>query len=849
MAPRFGALAHAFAERFFTGFALAPEEVERLRGLEARGAVVYVMRYTSRLDYFLFNWLFLRSGIRLTDFANGIRLLPQQPLGAGLRLIARRIWLARLRRSGLRERGLSLVRASVRGQRSAFLFLRADQLVDRARPAAQAVESAQSEIDYLREVLDAVFDEPLDVALVPLAVFWRARGRGRRMLDVLYGSPERPSVTWKLLSFLWSYRNLAVRIGTPIDLRAFVDERREQGRAVVVKQVRRSILIFLRREEKPVLGAALRSLAGTEAVVLNSPEVVAAIAEQGGSTWLGRWRARRSARRQLRGIASRPNPTVLALLDMLVSWVFRRLFQRIDVTGFEEVVEAAKLHPLVLLPNHRSHFDYLILSWLFYERHLAPPLVAAGANLSFWPLGPILRRGGAFFLRRSFDGDPVYTAVFRSYVQLLIKDGASQEFFIEGGRSRTGKTLQPRLGLLRMIVEAFARGVRRDVYLVPIGFTYERLVEERSMTGEKRGGAKTQESLGTLFQARRVLRSRFGSVAVRFGEPISLAEVTGLAPRSHAAEAAHLRKVAARLGDEISRRINDLITAGRSSVSAVALLGGRGPGLRVRDFRDRVVEVVALLDLAGLARSGNLARELAEGRPEAAIDLLEHSGLVGRRRSAGGDIFEFDDEGREALAYYRATLSPALIWPAALALAMRVRPGQKPEELRSEAAAWVDLLRLEYFPPALEAALTQLDRFLEHFVERGWLEISNSGRVQLLPEGERWMAFLAHSLRPVLETYAALFEAAVQHEGDVRRHRLLAAAETILEEHLLLGEAQCPESLCKTTLGNALALLVADGVLSLQGNLRDPDAELSRGPRWEGLDARSQRVARALADG
>jgi len=346
-----------------------------------------------------------------------------------------------------------------------------------------------------------------------------------------------------------------------------------------------------------------------------------------------------------------------------------------------------------------------------------------------------------------------------------------------------------------------------------------------------------------------VLRSRFGSVAVRFGEPISLAEVTGLAPRSHAAEAAHLRKVAARLGDEISRRINDLITAGRSSVSAVALLGGRGQGLRVRDFRERVVEVVALLDLAGLARSGNLARDLAEGRPEAAIDLLEHSGLVGRRRSAGGDIFEFDDEGREALAYYRATLSPALIWPAALALAMRVRPGQKPEELRSEAAAWVDLLRLEYFPPALEAALTQLDRFLEHFVERGWLEISNSGRVQLLPEGERWMAFLAHSLRPVLETYAALFEAAVQHEGDVRRHRLLAAAETILEEHLLLGEAQCPESLCKTTLGNALALLVADGVLSLQGNLRDPDAELSRGPRWEGLDARSQRVARALADG
>jgi glycerol-3-phosphate O-acyltransferase len=180
-------------------------------------------------------------------------------------------------------------------------------------------------------------------------------------------------------------------------------------------------------------------------------------------------RLRLRAGRHLRAIAANPSPTALALLYVAVTRIFQRVFERLEVTGLERVTEAAKLHPLVLVPTHRSHFDYLILSWLFYEQHLVPPLVAAGDNLAFWPLGPVLRRGGGYFLRRSFEGDRLYTTVFRRYVQQLIKDGATQEFFIEGTRSRSGRTLPPRLGMLGMVLEAYARGVRRDLYLVPVG--------------------------------------------------------------------------------------------------------------------------------------------------------------------------------------------------------------------------------------------------------------------------------------------------------------------------------------------------------------------------------------------
>ena len=335
-----------------------------------------------------------------------------------------------------------------------------------------------------------------------------------------------------------------------------------------MKQVRRSLLIFLRREEKPVVGAALPTFARVQEAVLDDGEVQRVVDEVAREKRRSRGRVEARAQKNLarsRPARARPCSRCWRCSSSRSSSASSRGSSCIDL---DPVIDAAKLHPLVLVPSHRSHFDYLILSWLFYRSHLVPPQVAAGINLAFWPLGPIFRRAGAFFLRRSFDGDPLYTAVFRSYVQHLIKDGVTQEFFIEGTRSRTGKTLRPRLGMLRMVLEAYARGARRDLYLVPVGFTYERLVEEGSVAAERGGAAKQRESLLNLFRAGRVLRYRYGSVTVRFGEPISLAKQLGPEfPRRDRPRPAcpTCARSTAELGVELCRRINDLITAGRST--------------------------------------------------------------------------------------------------------------------------------------------------------------------------------------------------------------------------------------------------------------------------------------------
>ena len=543
MTPRFGWWAGRFGRRFFDRFQLAEEDVKQLRDLEERGAVVYVMRYGSRLDYFLFNWLFSTGGVRLSAGANGIRFYYYRTLFESLRLGLSKLGeRLRLGRAGAREEGRERTCEAIRAGGSAFLFLRTDKIPSALTPRRWALRSGRSETDYLHEIVANCFDSEATVSLVPLALFWRKGPNPTRpFLDLFYGGPQRPRSFAKLVSFLFNYRNLAVRVGTPIDLRAFVDLRRAEGPQRVVRQVRRSLLIFLRREEKPVVGSALRTFQRMHNAVLDDPEVLDAVDLVATRTRESPVRVTERASRHLHEIAAHPSPTMLAILALAASWVMKRLFTRFEVHGFDRVVEAAKLHPLIVLPNHRSHFDYVILSWLFYQRHMVPPHVAAGKNLSFWPLGPLFRRAGAFFLRREFAGDRLYTAVFRAYVQLLIKDGVTQEFFIEGTRSRTGKTLQARLGLLRMVLEAYARGARRELYVVPVGFTYERLVEEFSLSEERRGGVQAQGELvriaeGALAAAQPLRRGdrplRGAPPAVASGRTVVRCDGLGAAPGS-----------------------------------------------------------------------------------------------------------------------------------------------------------------------------------------------------------------------------------------------------------------------------------------------------------------------------
>ncbi|XP_063299433.1 dihydroxyacetone phosphate acyltransferase isoform X2 [Pelobates fuscus] len=220
----------------------------------------------------------------------------------------------------------------------------------------------------------------------------------------------------------------------------------------------------------------------------------------------------------------------IRLFAMSLSKIFKRLFQKVCVNeeGIHRLTQAIQEHPVVLLPSHRSYIDFLMMSYILYTYDLALPVIAAGMDfMGMKIVGELLRMSGAFFMRRTFRGNKLYWAVFAEYVKTILRNGhAPVEFFVEGQRSRTCKTLNPKLGLLNVAMEPFFKGEVFDTYLVPVSISYERILEESLYAHELLGVPKPKESTSGLIKARKLLNDNFGSIHVYFGQPMSLRSLT-----------------------------------------------------------------------------------------------------------------------------------------------------------------------------------------------------------------------------------------------------------------------------------------------------------------------------------
>jgi len=849
MSPRFGLPFRWFARRYFVHLALDPATVARLRELEARGAVVYVMRYASRLDYFLFNALFRREGLRLSAFANGIRFYYYRPLWEALR--AR---LSRRREGAARERDLHHARRLSREGASLFLFLRTARLRSVLLGRRRAAVEGRAELDLLQEVVRAAWGADRAVHLVPLALFWRKGPRARRsFLNLFYGAATRPSDLAKVTSFLTTYRDLSVKVGEPIDLVAFIARRREEGPETVARMVRRSILTFLYREEKVVEGPTLRPRQKVQELVMADPKVEAAVRARAAERRVPEERARFEAEGMFREIAAHMNSTFLAVLNALVGAVVRRLFAQVEVAGLEKVAEYAKRHPIVLMPSHRSYFDFVIVSMLFYANYLVPPHILARENMAFGPFGFLWRRCGAFFVRRSLD-DPIYKEVFRAYVAHLVKEGVTQEFFIEGGRSRTGKTLAPRLGMLSWVVEAFLDTARRDLFFVPIAITYERLVEEGAMVEELEGVEKKDESVLGLVRARKYLQRRFGSVFVNFGAPISLAEALGdrrerFAHETDESAIQERREFVGALGNRIAERINWAMVPAATGVAACALLGDRSRGVFRAGLVLRMQQVVDLLRLQDIRLTPALEADIPGF--EDAIAAMLRAGLIRASSDPRGEILWFEEPKRRALDFYRNSVAQFLAAPSFLARGLLAGTG--PESLRAEVSGWLDLFYTEFFAPRGEVMAAHLDAFLDHFEKAGWV-LRREGRCLPTEAGLAPLRFLAEQTRAVLEAYCATATALLAAPSrPLEAKDLQRAAEEQFARAVLLGEAARREASNPITFANAAELLVRLGILERAPipTRRDAGGEtaFARGPRFDDLRELRARLAAALSRG
>jgi glycerol-3-phosphate O-acyltransferase len=620
--------------------------------------------------------------------------------------------------------------------------------------------------------------------------------------------------------FLNNYRRAFAKIGKPLDLKEFLARFPDQSDEVLAKKVRWMLGHYLARERQVVLGPILKSPRRMRAEVLRSREVKAAIASVASSQGRPEVEVEKRARKLLAEIAADLSIRAVRAYCRFLSIVYSRIYDGIDLDeeGLTLVREAMRKGPVVFVPSHRSHVDYLLVSHMIFYRGLVPPHVAAGKNLSFWPLGWIFRKGGAFFMRRAFKGDPLYLAVFRAYLHKLLREGFSVEFFIEGGRSRTGKMLFPKMGLLAMIVDAFLDGKIRDLAFVPVHITYEKIIEVGSYSRELLGAAKEKENLKGLLAVPKVLRSRYGRVYLDFAEPVSLSAFA--AARGHPEGAAGEQEIRRDLLRALAMRITYDITrvarAAPSALAALALLGGGRRGMA----RERFLEVAHWLRDLLRAKHARLPKALcgpsiAHAMDEA-IRLFEGSRLIEVANQEEVIVYLVPEAARLQLDFYKNGILHAFVAEAIVACALMSETAVAVPRVRvrDRARKLSRLLKYEFVFRAGVEFDELFDDACRNLEQLGIVQ-GEEGVLRAVPERRADVRLLAGLVEHFVEAYAMAAQGLrLLRGGPLSERVLLQRILTISRQAFLTGDIRRFEACSKLIFENALRYLQDEGVLA-----------------------------------
>jgi glycerol-3-phosphate O-acyltransferase len=371
-------------------------------------------------------------------------------------------------------------------------------------------------------------------------------------------------------------------------------------------------------------------------------------------------------------IAANYSHAFIRFMEAALSRLWNRLYDGVVFGHVDTLEQTAEGNEIIYVPCHRSHMDYLLLSYVIYVHGYAIPHIAAGINLNLPIVGRFLRKGGAFFIRRSFRGNGLYTVVFMKYLAAIMARGHSIEYFIEGGRSRTGRLLRPKTGMLSMTVRSFLRDPGRPVVFVPVYFGYERIVEGSTYIGELSGKPKEKETILGLLRSARKLREKFGQVHVNLGEPIrldALLERYDADWRTRVVEddtrVPWVGSAVDDLASTIMRHINAAAAVTPINLLAITLLATprlalpKTDLLRQMDLYRELLRSFSYSDRVTVT-SMSAAEMLAYGQSMKVVSVQPH---------ALGDIVRMSDESAVLATYYRNNVLHLFAMPSLVACA------------------------------------------------------------------------------------------------------------------------------------------------------------------------------------
>ncbi|MGB5624987.1 MAG: glycerol-3-phosphate 1-O-acyltransferase PlsB [Woeseiaceae bacterium] len=522
----------------------------------------------------------------------------------------------------------------------------------------------------LKRLVEAAEHGDQELLLIPVAIYWgRSPDKERSLVKLLFSEDwEVAGRINKFFRTLLLGRNTLLRFSHALPLRSIPME--GQDAAITNRKVSRILRVHFRKRRVATVGPDLSHRRTLINQVLRAPSVRRAIVAEAGDDFRKQEVARHKAHQYALEIAADISYSFVRFASRILKWLWHRIYDGIELNHMDRLHEVAREKEVVYVPCHRSHFDYLLLSYILYDNGLHLPHIAAGINLNLPLVGRILRRGGAFFLRRTFKGNRLYAAVFDAYLNQIIKKGHSIEYFVEGGRSRTGRLLAPKGGMLVMTVNSFIKNRQRPIVFVPVYFGYEKLIEGDSFISEMGGAEKKKESLGGLLRSIKSLREQFGRVYVNIGEPIDLEPVLNRmqpAWREHESENGErppwLGDVVDQLGAEIMSGINSAAAVTPISLLAYVLLATPKQKIGIDELRRQLGLSIALMKRFSYSDSVTIP----DWSAEAIIEHGQKLNVISRTRHPMGEVVHMAERTAVLMTYFRNNILHLLAVPSSVA--------------------------------------------------------------------------------------------------------------------------------------------------------------------------------------
>lgn len=665
-----------------------------------------------------------------------------------------------------------------------------------------------------------------DVQVIPVTILWgRAPGKEKPGLSTLITHSLTPSWFRKLFVVLFSGRDNFIRFSQPLDLSLLVDEKADVNE--LPQKLLRVARVHFRRQKLAATGPKMPSREQLFNSLLASPTIKKAIQDEAKAKNISQAQARQNAVKLLNEIAANYSEAMIRVAERFLTWLWNKLYNGIDIKYTEQIHELTnKGHEIIYMPCHRSHMDYLLLTYAIYHQGLVPPHIAAGINLNFFPAGGIFRRSGAFFIRRSFAGNKLYSAVFKEYLSQLFIKGYSVKFYTEGGRSRTGRLLPPKTGMLAMTMQAMLRGIDRPISIVPVYIGYEHVMEINTYLKELAGNDKKGESIFGIFKAIKNLKN-YGRGYLNFGDPISINQYLNdnqpnwrddIHP-TDVQKPQWLGPQVANLADQVMVKINNAAALNAVNLLAMILLVNDKHALSKP-------KLLAQLDFyLRLQRDASYSNKVTapEETPE---QLLTHALKLNKFDVISdefGEIIAINDKEKTLFNYYRNNILHLFAVPSLIALHLFREKTTTVSKCQQLVAAFYPLFAKEWYLRELDE--DYITRILANFVDQNLIELDGDNiHITNTNDCLAKLDMLGKALNFTLQRYAIVI-GFIQTSNGIEKAELERESQVLAQRLGTLHGIKTPEFFDKKVLVGFIdnlraQSLITDGDAGLIGSVQ-----------------------------